>query len=78
VTLADKRKVIEVLMCTGDPNKLLLFEVASALGRSSAPGYRALDAVQFDSDNYTGRCLEAAYRLIESSPTLRGEWFGSQ
>ena len=25
---------------------------------------------------YTTVCLEAAYRLIESSPTLRREWFG--
>jgi hypothetical protein len=28
------------------------------------------------SPAYKSACLEAAYRLIESSPTLRREWFG--
>lgn len=85
--LDDKRKVIEVLLCCGDPGHTGgTAEVVKALALPAAyqavafqawspvegePKYRDDWSEPSISEAYT----EAAYRLIESSPTLRREWF---
>lgn len=88
--IADKRKVIEVLLCAGDPgHKSGTHDVSDSLGMDAAcqsAAHRAWSTVEREpmyhddwfepaiSEAYT----EAAYRLIESSPTLRREWFGAR
>ena len=88
--LDDKRKVIEVLLCCGDPGHVDgTRQVVDALDMPSAyqsAAFRAWSPVEREpmyrdawfepsiSEAYT----EAAYRLIESSPTLRREWFGAR
>jgi hypothetical protein len=88
VKLADKRKVIEVLLCCGqDPSTHVTMETtggtAIALG---VTGFVDLESnrqwmeVRREMDGLTPHnevCITAAYRLIESSPTLRREWFGA-
>lgn len=82
-----KRKVIEVLLCCGDPaNGDGTPEATDALGYAesiAAAAARAWSPVE-ESPEYrddwsqTGMSeayTEAAYRLIETSPTLRREWF---
>lgn len=92
MTLADKRTAIEALLCAaepmdlgqwtdnttlvyamdafhdnGDPRREAIFWPASKLRRK----------LQHDLElDYPTSAQEAAYRLIESSPTLRREWFG--
>lgn len=86
--LADKRKVIEVLLCcaqnpdsihedsTWDTCTALDFDDATPV-RSDAAWQSARDDVAIDvhDGSHGTACLEAAYRLIEVSPTLRREWF---
>jgi hypothetical protein len=72
-----KRKVIETLMCATNPGRMvsvvgynfggarLMSEAVLAHAKVSAPWM-----------TYEDEALEAAYRLIESSPSLRREWFG--
>jgi hypothetical protein len=86
VKLDDKRKVIEVLLCAGMPGGEHIEYVAANIGlddymasaRSAwwaadpSPHVAAGRLAQYELD-----ACEAAYRLIESSPTLRREWFGA-
>lgn len=90
MTLDDKRKAIEVLMCcsfewspdctdqaadaAGHRGKLTK-ELAS---REWADAYADICASPRSGRVYHHEAsTEAAYRLIESSPTLRREWFGA-
>jgi hypothetical protein len=85
--LDEKRQVIEMLLCAGSsPWSPLLFRVAIELDADNRPAYSAAFGPEIDAlyrtfsesneDAYGSQCLEAAYRPIESSPTLRREWFG--
>lgn len=88
--LADKRRVIEVLLCAGgtdetlgigdiclldDAPDLFAFAVAS---RKSACGLAGHARRSTGIDCYEDDCLEAAYLMIESSSALRREWFGAR
>jgi hypothetical protein len=86
VTLADKRKVIEALLCGSTFfNEIGVSASASRLGltpRLQSRAMREREAVKDESlglglfVSYSHTACEAAYRLIESSPTLIREWFG--
>lgn len=88
MTLGEKRQVIEVLMCIGDPWKCdVVPENACSIVGCSALVAGLADLAWEDVDAYDYDCTqegacadytEAAYRLIESSPTLRREWFGAR
>lgn len=72
--IADKRKVIEVLLSVAGPGGSIIWHVRGYQPRI----LRAAFLEWFNSDESGGydlNCLEAVYRLIESSPTLRREWF---
>lgn len=87
MTLDEKRKVIEVLLCASDVAKrYIVADVADWIGAQIRvktvahgawweidPSPYLWDEIQYELDS-----TEAAYRLIESSPTLRREWFGAQ
>lgn len=86
MTLADKREAIEVLLCAGmDPDGMwgTTGEAARAINASRAADLGASRAWQecragLSVDRFPEHgetCIEAAYRLIESSPRLRREWF---
>jgi hypothetical protein len=92
VTLDDKRKVIEVLLCcaqnpwthairehTGGTARAL--EVSGRVDLAS--NWQWMETRRefpFADRGWTHGdvCITAAYRLIESSPTLRREWFGAR
>lgn len=95
--LEEKRRVVEVLLCCGDPATGDIaadnwHEHMHLSLETFAAADQAWDAVhEAWVDRYlSGHCdapidpsvesaagyTEAAYRLIESSPTLRREWFG--
>lgn len=84
--IADKRKVIEVLLCTSDPgHRSGTLDVSDALGMDAAcqsAAYQAWSTVMYYYDRsepaISAAYTEAAYRLIESSPTLVREWFGAR
>jgi hypothetical protein len=80
VTLADKRHVIEVLLCAGPPPQPSCTEAAFSLGYGRVVAWKAIElwGLSFVSHDgtYHEVAAEAAYRLIESSPTLRREYFG--
>lgn len=83
--LDDKRAVIEVLLLSAARWNPEVFGVADALGYSLLIAQQAAhlhDEARFrmsvDKEfMYAQPATEAAYRLIESSPTLRHEWFGA-
>lgn len=81
MTLATKRKVVEVLLCAGPPPQPSCCDAAEALGYDRGIGYLAIEMwsdsfASFDG-NYNEIAADAAYRLIESSPKLRREWWSS-
>jgi hypothetical protein len=88
MTLADKRRVIEILLCcscewspdvtdgaaedAGHRAQRLKDAAGSAWGNA----YVDLCAThRCERVSHCEASTEAAYRLIESSPTLRREWF---
>lgn len=87
MTLDDKRGVIELLLCVGMEGGDDITNVATALDAkglvmeahccwaevSDPSPFVAKPLRQYELD-----ATEAAYRLIESSPTLRREWFGAR
>lgn len=85
VKLEEKREVIEVLLCTASTRNGSVFHIQESLDLPNRVGFRAMNKRQssksgVDCDagyHYSQSCTEAAYRLIESSPTLRREWFGA-
>lgn len=82
MTLEDKRKAIEVLLCAGSyENQISLDYAFFVIGGDIEVGRAALDDVYERFPYYIPfgeRMTEAAYHLIESSPTLRREWFGTK
>ena len=80
--LDEKRRVVEVLLCRGNDDQFMISEVCSRLNVSRHVGSWANAAWQSACDFHgwttsaSDDALEAAYRLIESSPTLRREFFG--
>src|SRR5690349_1662046 len=100
--LDEKRRVVEVLLCSastfkwgsdlyaitlvnaadsfadmGDPKREQLFAPACAMRREIAFELHVHGGSRGDDSAYAHTALEAAYRLIESSPTLRREFFGA-
>lgn len=86
--LADKRKVIEVLLCcsawwspdvtdgAADDAGHGRRDIKDAAGREWGAAYSDLCALgRQERTLHYEASTEAAYRLIESSPTLRREWF---
>lgn len=87
MNLATKRQVIECLLCCGDPGSgdvhayntgdeigcnYRMSEIAMQAWRDALRDHEAHDySRESCADDYT----EAAFRLIESSPTLIREWF---
>lgn len=83
MTLDDKRKVIEVLLCASGSQVVATVTVAQAAGvnlglvlEATTPTYRDAPS-RTRGYYYAHRQIEAAYRLIESSAVLRREWFGA-
>lgn len=86
MNLENKRRVIEVLLCAAGEWASVIPVVAYEIGtmpgdamfqrHRAARDYDALRPPRFIT--YTEECVEAAYRLIETSPTLRREWFGAR
>lgn len=84
MTIDEKRQVIEVLLCAASQPGVSVFHAKSWLGHMERVAVRAMDRrhaalMNLNADKgrwYTTSANEAAYRLIESSPTLRREWFG--
>lgn len=79
MTLDEKRKVIEVLLVVATSWQPLPKGAAMALGYSAVTASRAWRCLndQWTDCSVLEAATEAAYRLIESSPTLRREWFGA-
>lgn len=81
MTVAEKRKVVEVLLCGTDfcgPNIEQMEPWFDAVTRARAVCLQSAIVAEMPlayADIEFDTC-EAAYRLIESSPTLRREWFG--
>jgi hypothetical protein len=85
MTLDEKRKIIEVLMCSSDVKSSgicvarLLFPDgetwSAAVSRRRTAEREIPDKLPYD---YELSCVLAAYRLIETSSTLRREWFGAR
>ena len=78
VTPAQKRIVIEVLMCASDERAPSPFWIAA---QWDVPEKLNSDAYQRWADalpleNAETAAVEAAYRLIETSADLKREWFG--
>lgn len=89
MTLADKRKVIEVLLCCGQDVDGFTMTTSRGSGEcgysewgilvAADRAWRTSSAAHVkktgDVALHGALCIDAAYRLIESSPTLRREWF---
>lgn len=89
MTLDDKRKAIEVLLCCEHWNSHNAFESTWSTARAIGAPLKIASQVAErwgetrHSDgmaiySHASICIEAAYRLIESSPLLRREWFGAR
>lgn len=74
----SKRKTIEMLLCAASSEWFCLSQADEWIGHATGAVFReAIHArAEIPSGEYHTLNLEAAYRLIESSPTLRREWFG--
>lgn len=88
--IEDKRQVVHLLLCCGDVggdlNTLLAAIACGVAKHIERAAYAAWSSME-DGETYNSdwtrdgiaRCYtDAAYRLIESSPTLRREWFGAR
>lgn len=81
------RQVIEILLCTADSESPTMDEMADGDetwfdldavidAQDQSDAVLLFDMFIDDDETYDDAALEAAYRLIESSPTLIREWFG--
>lgn len=76
----EKRRAVEVLMHASCVGQLMAVTGANrefhriAKLRTAVADELSVWSYAF-TNGYRDACLEAAYRLIESSPTLRREWF---
>lgn len=78
MTLEEKRQLIEILMCASDNGVGGIASASYALDlhhRQVRDAARLRTEVDFFTHSYEEDCVEAAYRLIESHPALRCEWF---
>lgn len=81
MTLDNKRKVIEVLLCGAELGCASAAYHLDFDHRIAKSGMRARGRAQKSSsgpNSFMHWGIEAAYRLIESSPTLMREWFGAR
>ncbi len=89
--LSERATAVHVLMCaSAHDRRLSLVEMnvptvseisLDEFGASPLTMVRIVrlrKEAQMLAYTYGDSCLEAAYRLIESSPTLRREWFGAK
>lgn len=80
--LEERRALIEILLCA--PCELGCMAAADALGFDPGLGRKAsnmlwsIASTRRRDVGYADRGCEAAYRLIESSPTLVREYFGKE
>lgn len=78
--LEEKQKVIEVLLCNTDWTGCFIDWETATFGKDIIRlANEEILAVIEDGTSYSDiefDSCDAAYRLIESSPTLRREWFG--
>jgi hypothetical protein len=73
-------KVIEALLCAAaDANCVSLSTAVACIGCDWNAVYVAVEkSYRYHPKlRYGDRLAETAYRLIESDPTLRREWFGA-
>lgn len=76
-----KRKVVEALLCASGAWTVSTMQVAADFGVELDALTRPVESTYRDAPvgtpgvRYTDRQIEAAYRLIESSPTLIREFF---
>lgn len=81
-----KRELITVLLASGDFDGRRIINLAPDMETQNR-AYEAFEVVSLDMeaiglndalgrDRYWYTATEAAYRLIETSATLRKEWFG--
>jgi hypothetical protein len=84
---AEKRKVVEVLLCsvvvgasrrtTWETCRLLGVDDRGLVATTAGKAWTsACGRAWPPTAPHFVTCLEAAYRLIETSPALRREWFG--
>lgn len=80
MTLSEKREVIEILLCAKDCGGMVGMAGAGIGYTFCGPAVQAAYTVRnrclAPGVTQAAAALEAAYRLIESSPTLVAEWFG--
>jgi hypothetical protein len=77
--IEEKRKVIEVLLCAASKDSLVSIAGIQLYGWNIAGmATEKHSKVNFESWTYEEEAVEAAYRLIETSATLRREWFGAR
>lgn len=81
MTVDEKRDVIEVLLCASGSLNDSTIDVAFTRGVDMRLVNTALAAsynrIPWILMAFADREADAAYLLIESSPTLRREWFGA-
>ena len=81
MTLADKREAIEVLLCASNANAPGPYWLATDWGmnRVADEAWRLwVRRLRGELHDHESAAIEAAYRLIKSSPTLIREWFGAK
>lgn len=82
MTIAEKRLVVEVLLCAAaDDNNVSFRQAMRDIECPLALADEVLRESYFyilphPTMRFSDRLTIAAYRLIENSPTLRREWFG--
>lgn len=78
--LDDKRAVIEALLCASGTSIVSTVDAAEMIGVPLPLVAGAIEVTYGERGDmrFNDRQIEAAYRLIESSPTLRREWFGAR
>lgn len=85
--IEEKRQVIEVLLCGRDEDGVRILNITDEVAVTNACysefekaraslSDETLNLIRDEGSEYWHTATEAAYRLIESSPTLRREWFG--
>lgn len=86
--LEEKRLVVEALLIAGDSFGPTAHSAALQVCDSSVDDAfrfarrvvrrrRSAFSRMMATRDYVDSCIEAAYLVIESSPTLRCEWFGA-
>lgn len=75
--LEQKRRVVEVLLCGATICQPPVQVIAEQLGDAAYAAWADIAIGDSDYPAYEHDACEAAYRLIESSPTLHREFFGS-